>query len=83
MIEPLTLQKKVPPLREEKLNRVRFTCWSSSSTCAKSVRQVASAVRLRVTLYFASIPTSPMGVVAERGIHMGRGRHARRRAHRA
>ncbi len=33
-------------------NRSRFTCRSSTSDCAKSVRQVASAVKLGVTRHF-------------------------------
>ena len=36
--------------------RVRFSCCSSTSTCAKSVRTVRSAVRLAVMPYFRSPP---------------------------
>ena len=37
--------------------RVRFTCSSSASTCAKSVFTVASSVRLGVMPHFVSMPT--------------------------
>jgi hypothetical protein len=39
--------------------RSRFTCWSSTSTCAKSVFTVASRVSEGVMEYFRSPPTSP------------------------
>jgi hypothetical protein len=38
--------------------RVRFTCWSSASTWAKSVFAVRSRLRFRVMAYFRSPPTS-------------------------
>ncbi len=38
--------------------RVRLTCSSSASTCAKSVFTVTSIVRLGVTPHFRSTPTS-------------------------
>ena len=41
---------------KNRLNRVRFTCCSSTSTWAKSVFQVRSAVRFRVMPYFTSTP---------------------------
>jgi hypothetical protein len=44
---------------KKRLKRVRFTCCSSTSTCAKSVLYVASRVRLLVIPYFTSTPTSP------------------------
>ncbi len=44
---------------KNKLNRVRFTCCSSASTCAKSVLMVTSAVRFCVTPYLTSSPISP------------------------
>ncbi len=44
---------------KNRLNRVRFTCCSSTSTCAKSVLTVKSAVRFWVTPYFRSTPISP------------------------
>ncbi len=44
---------------KKRLKRVRLTCWSSASTCAKSVLTVKSAVSPRVTPYFASKPMSP------------------------
>jgi hypothetical protein len=48
---------------KNRLNRSRFTCWSSTSTCAKSVLTVASSVRLGVRLYLRSPPTSPSQLV--------------------
>src|ERR1044072_8886395 len=39
-----------------RLKRVRLTCCRSSSTCAKSVFTVASAIRLRVRPYLKSNP---------------------------
>src|SRR6185436_2862265 len=42
----------------DRLKRVRFTCASSASTCAKSVLYVTSAIRLLVTLYLTSTPAS-------------------------
>ena len=44
---------------KNRLNRVRLTCCSSASTCAKSVFTVRSAVRFWVTPYFTSMPPSP------------------------
>ena len=44
---------------KNRLNRVRFTCCSSTSTWAKSVFQVRSAVRFWVMPYFTSRPPSP------------------------
>jgi hypothetical protein len=41
-----------------RLKRVRLTCCSSISTCAKSVFTVRSAAKPVVTAYFASKPTS-------------------------
>ena len=41
------------------LNRVRFTCCSSTSTWAKSVLYVKSAVRFCVTPYLKSSPAFP------------------------
>jgi hypothetical protein len=43
---------------KKRLNRVRFTCCWSASTCAKSVRNVASSVNDGVKLNFASAPPS-------------------------
>ena len=40
-------------------NRVRLTCSSSASTCAKSVLTVKSAVRFGRTPHFTSMPTRP------------------------
>ena len=51
---------------KNRLKRVRFTCCSSTSTCAKSVLSVKSAVRFCVTPYFASTP-SARRVVRRRG----------------
>ena len=47
---------------KNRLKRSRFTCWSSTSTCAKSVFTVPSRARLGVTVYFTSPPTSPSRV---------------------
>ena len=44
---------------KKRLNRVRLTCWSSASTCAKSVLTVRSSVRLLARPYLASRPISP------------------------
>ena len=49
---------------KNRLKRVRFTCCSSTSTCAKSVLIVRSAVRFCVTPYFTSTPTRARAVVA-------------------
>ena len=49
---------------KNRLKRSRFTCCSSTSTWAKSVLTVASSVRLGVTLYLASRPTSPKNFVS-------------------
>ena len=45
-------------------NRSRFTCWSSTSTWAKSVFTVPSSARLGVRLNFRSPPTSPDDALA-------------------
>ena len=45
------------------VKRSRLICSSSTSTCAKSVRYVASRVRLGVMLYFRSAPQSPVPTV--------------------
>src|SRR5205085_4083272 len=52
---------------KNRLKRVRFTCCSSASTCAKSVLYVRSAVMFCVMLYFASTPKSPLGSLASFG----------------
>jgi hypothetical protein len=46
-------------------NRVRLVRCSSTSTCAKSVFQVRSSVRLGVTPYLRSAPNSPVLVMRE------------------
>ena len=46
-------------------NRSRLTCWSSISTCAKSVLTVASSTRLGVRLYFRSAPASGSNSVVD------------------
>jgi hypothetical protein len=46
-------------------NRVRFTCWSSTSTWAKSVLTVASSVSDGLKVNFASPPTSKSPVRSE------------------
>ena len=50
------------------LKRVRFTCCSSSSTCAKSVLYEKSAVRLFVSPTFRSPPMSPPGSLFRLGV---------------
>src|SRR5262245_50654120 len=62
---PCPISKTPRPVRKNsrfsgknRLNRVRLICCSSTSTCAKSVLYVRSAVRLAVTPYFASTPAS-------------------------
>ena len=60
--------------------RVRFTCSSSTSTCAKSVLTVKSAVRLGRTAHLASTPTlaSPVERVARHAeVLVGRPEHVR------
>ena len=47
-------------------NRVRLICSSSTSTCAKSVLNVASSVRLGVSPYLTSRPASRSIVVRSR-----------------
>ena len=56
------------------LNRVRFTCCSSASTCEKSVFTVASSVRPFVMPYFTSTPaeTSPVDDNDTHGARAGR-----------
>ena len=44
---------------KNRLNRVRLICCSSTSTCAKSVFQVKSAVRFSVSPYLTSPPACP------------------------
>ena len=44
---------------KNRLNRVRLICCSSTSTCAKSVLKVKSAVRFSVRPYFTSTPPFP------------------------
>ena len=58
-----------------RLKRVRFSCCSSTSTCAKSVFTVTSAVRFAVMPYFASSPTSASDVVRHRRRPQSVGRH--------
>ena len=48
---------------KNRVNRSRLICSSSTSTCAKSVWNVASSVRLGVMLYFRSAPQSPVPTV--------------------
>ncbi len=47
--------------------RVRLTWRSSTSTCAKSVFQVKSAVRFWVMPYLTSMPTSPLRSLSSTG----------------
>ena len=54
--------------------RVRLICWSSASTCAKSVLAVRSSARLEVGEYFTSSPTS---VVGSRSVRHSAGRASR------
>ena len=41
---------------KNRLKRSRLICWSSTSTCAKSVLNVPSRVRPELMLYFRSAP---------------------------
>ena len=54
---PAPSRKKSRFSGKNRLKRVRFTCCSSTSTCAKSVLTVRSAVRFWVMPYFTSPPT--------------------------
>jgi hypothetical protein len=53
---------------KNRLNRVRLTCCSSASTCAKSVLIVRSATSPCVTAYFTSRPASASGWFERRGV---------------
>jgi hypothetical protein len=63
--ERLAPTEKVPAFSRKKARfsgkksekRVRLTCWSSTSACAKSVLTVRSSVRLWLRPIFASPPT--------------------------
>src|SRR5438105_618372 len=44
---------------KKRLNRVRFTCCSSASTCEKSVLAVRSSVKADPNPYFTSRPPAP------------------------
>jgi len=55
--EPGVLEEERPLLRKEQVEASRLICWSSTSTCAKSVFTVPSSARLGVRLYFRSTPT--------------------------
>ena len=64
---PAFSRKKSRFSGKNRLKRVRFTCCSSTSTCAKSVLKVTSRFMPPVTPYFASRPTSRRNdVVCER-----------------
>ena len=63
---PCPSRKKSRFSGKNRLKRVRFTCCSSTSTCAKSVRTVKSAVRFGVMPYFASPPRCAGEVVDDR-----------------
>ncbi len=51
-------------------NRVRLTCCSSTSTCAKSVFNVTSAVRFAVSPYFVSSPNWRSGSLITAGVRI-------------
>ena len=53
---------------KNKLNRVRFTCCSSTSTCAKSVLTVTSTVKFCVTPYLRSPPIRFVTSFERRGV---------------
>ena len=46
---------------KNRAKRVRLICWSSASTCAKSVFTVRSSARFDVGEYLTSIPASVVG----------------------
>ena len=69
-VEPLPKLKVSAPSRKKsrfsgksRLNRVRLTCCSSSSTCAKSVLTVMSAMSVCWMPHFRSKPMFAVGIV--------------------
>ena len=66
---PAPSRKKSRFSGKNRLKRVRFTCCSSTSTCAKSVFTVRSAVRFWVSPYLMSPPTRPSASLGDRRPH--------------